>query len=635
MARKLLVLLFCSCAFPLAALAADNPLAGIFSAENMKKARIEGVDARPGPQPDSLVLKFPTSDTPGTLVLPVPEAARDWTAYRTLTFHFTSTSTIRWDLVIRNRQGQSAGFQLHPHQDLPVKAAIPLLFLTRDYMNSRQFKGCWASNWGGHIEVKEIESLAIRMQPNREVTLTVGPLTLEREDVPDEFYADKPVVDEFGQWIGAEWLGKIHDAEELRRAWKQEDAELAKPEAFGVCRYGGWAEGPKQRATGFFRTAQVDGRWWLVDPDGHPFFSHGVDCVRYRDGTQIAGRQKLFARLPPAGELQAEFYRANAAPRYGDADFVANWKAKQSERLRACGLNTVANWSDPAMFERPEVPFVVPLSIGYFGKNWQSFPDVYSEGFARATAEQADKQCARFRNEPFLIGYFIGNEPRWPGRGLIDLVLNDAAASETQAFARRFLAEKGDSAESRAALLETLAREYFGTICQAIRKADPNHLVLGIRFAGSAPEPVLKANDVFDVFSINIYRFEPPADQIARIATLLKKPVLIGEFHFGAAERGYAPSLVMVKDQHERAVAYQYYVEHAAAQEAIVGTHYFQMVDQPVAGRFDGENYNIGFVDQVDMPYREMTAASKATARRMYAVHAGKLPPVDRRAVVR
>jgi hypothetical protein len=31
--------------------------------------------------------------------------------------------------------------------------------------------------------------------------------------------------------------------------------------------------------TGYFRTARIDGRWWLVDPDGHPFFSNGVNHV--------------------------------------------------------------------------------------------------------------------------------------------------------------------------------------------------------------------------------------------------------------------------------------------------------------------------------------------------------------------
>ena len=44
--------------------------------------------------------------------------------------------------------------------------------------------------------------------------------------------------------------------------------------------YGGWTEiqGTK---TGFFHTEQIDGRWWLVTPDGHGFFSTGMYCVRY------------------------------------------------------------------------------------------------------------------------------------------------------------------------------------------------------------------------------------------------------------------------------------------------------------------------------------------------------------------
>src|ERR1700757_4486107 len=46
-------------------------------------------------------------------------------------------------------------------------------------------------------------------------------------------------------------------------------------------RYGGWLKlsGTK---TGFFHTPQIDGRWWLVTPDGHAFFSKGVDNVSYR-----------------------------------------------------------------------------------------------------------------------------------------------------------------------------------------------------------------------------------------------------------------------------------------------------------------------------------------------------------------
>jgi hypothetical protein len=44
---------------------------------------------------------------------------------------------------------------------------------------------------------------------------------------------------------------------------------------------------------------------------------------------------------------------------------------------------------------------------------------------------------------------------------------------------------------------------------------------------------------------------------------------------------------------------------------AFVGCHWFQYVDQALTGRFDGENYNIGFVTVTDTPYPEMVEAAR------------------------
>ncbi len=82
-------------------------------------------------------------------------------------------------------------------------------------------------------------------------------------------------------------------------------------------------------------------------------------------------------------------------------------------------------------------------------------------------------------------------------------------------------------------------------------------------------------------------------------------------------------------------MAYQYYMEQAAAIPEIIGAHYFQMVDQPVTGRYDGENYNLGFVNQLDLPYPEMVVSARATHRRIYQVHSGALPPTSQKAKMR
>jgi hypothetical protein len=229
-----------------------------------------------------------------------------------------------------------------------------------------------------------------------------------------------------------------------------------------------------------------------------------------------------------------------------------------------------------------------------------------------------------------MLGYFIGNEPSWPGREgqFVDLLLA-APASELQARARAHLAA-GDTADRRKAFVLAAFRRYLDVINAAVRRHAPNHLHLGIRFGGDPHVEVLEAARGFDVFSTNIYRYTPPAATLDRISKLTERPMLIGEFHIGVPERGLAPGLVQAMNQEERGVAYRYYVEQAMAHPAMIGTHWFQWVDQPATGRNDGENYNIGLVDVTDRPYAELVAAAKTTHARLAAVHSGTTKPFDR-----
>jgi len=613
----------------------ENPLNNLLTPANLENSELTGVELTAGPQEGSITLNFPPSDSPGEIVIPVPESARDWSQIGAFSFESTSNSTIRYGVTIRTATGEEFRYVVRPFADVPVRVAIPGRFLRHEYMNNRQFRGYWISNWGNHIDLSQVESLAIQMLPNREVALKIGNFAVTQDEVEDEILADGPMVDRFGQWINLDWPGKIKSAEQLNTVWSAEDKELEKPQDFGFSRYGGW-KAQEERATGYFHTAKIAGRWWLVDPDGYLFYSAGMDCVRHQSSTRVSGREKLFEQLPPGSEERADFYRANANARYGEEKFVENWKDTQSRRLLNWGFNTVANWSDPSLWENPTVPFVVNLSIGRSGKNWQRFPDVYSDEFLSSLEKDAAEQCTRFKDEPYLLGYFTGNEERWPHRHFIDLILNDSEPTATQRFVKEFLEKNSDTPETRESLTETLSRAYFQSVCDAIRKADPNHLILGIRWAGGrAPDSVMKANDVFDVFSLNYYRFKPDADRIQHLHELTGRPVIIGEFHFGAVDRGYSPALVMVQNQRERGVAYQYYVEQTASIPALVGTHYFQYVDQPVTGRFDGENYNFGFVSQLDIPYSEMLELARATHKRVYQVHAGELEPTEREAAVR
>ena len=99
------------------------------------------------------------------------------------------------------------------------------------------------------------------------------------------------------------------------------------------------------------------------------------------------------------------------------------------------------------------------------------------------------------------------------------------------------------------------------------------------------------------------------------------KPLLIGEFHFGALDRGmFHTGLVPVENQADRAQSYKEYVLGALRHPQMVGTHWFQYMDQHTTGRvYDEENYQIGFVDIADTPYPETIAASREVGQLLYA----------------
>lgn len=120
--------------------------------------------------------------------------------------------------------------------------------------------------------------------------------------------------------------------------------------------------------------------------------------------------------------------------------------------------------------------------------------------------------------------------------------------------------------------------------------------------------------------SFNIYK--PQLDmQEWDFVRALNKPCIIGEFHFGALDRGmFHPGLVAAADQQARARMCQNYVNSVVDHPSFAGCHWFQYYDEPLTGRsFDGENYNIGFVSVTDTPYPEMVAAAKAVHAEVYA----------------
>ena len=487
------------------------------------------------------------------------------------------------------------------------------------------------------------------------------------------------LVDEMGQYIPKAWKGKLPDVQTMVEQLHQ---QAALPSAYPFADWtpwGGFAPMKWAEGTGYFSKIKKDGRWYLLDPDGCAFFSAGPDCVVARCDGRVDGIEALLTWEPegpdvvePLGRRWGEvargegklvsFERANLKRAFGD-EWYAVWKRMVVSQLKNMGMNTLANWSDEALYG--SMPYVTSLERFPETKHtiFRDFPDVLSPEYAQDARRCAQTLIPR-RDDPWMIGYFLRNEPGWAfvdnlviadevlrdpedtwcKRGLVEHLeqkyhsieaLNEAWRTAFADFAAlKAPVEKASALSEQAeadlrAFSAELIRAYTAIPSAACREADPNHMILGMRWAWIS-DPVLASGwECFDVFSINCYAVDPTS-AIERVNELkVDLPVMIGEFHFGALDSGLtATGLEGVATQEERAKAYRYYCEHAAAHPMCVGCHYFQCYDQFVLGRFDGENYNIGLFDICLQPYEEMANAIRASSERMYRVPAGETAPV-------
>lgn len=478
-----------------------------------------------------------------------------------------------------------------------------------------------------------------------------------QEDSPVAYLVPMPFVDKFGQFIHDEWPGKIHSEEEMKAQYQEELAVLdAAPAIAGHDELGGWADGPQLEATGWFRTEKHDGKWWLVTPEGHLFMSWGVNCIYHGDPTYITGRENWFEWLPekdgPFGEflgsyralMMAEpiggegetvrFYALNQKRKFGD-DWGEAFREMAFKRLRAWGFTTIANWSLRDVLNESTMPFTVTAGTGGVrmleasGGYWGKLLDVFDPAFPAETDNRIQSVAKDFADNPLVIGYFVDNEMSWvniagstlscpvdqPARMVfIDRLkekyetleaLNAAWGTTAASWDALRLPQKetGASKTDAEEFEYAFAHHYFQTIAEALDKHAPNQLYLGCRFTPLyCPRPVLQAcADVVDVVSINFYLPQVPKAVLSDI----DKPVMIGEFHFGALDRGmFHTGLQAAANQDERGKLYSQYVLSVAGHPNFVGCHWFKYTDQPLTGRaLDGENYSVGLVTQVDVPH--------------------------------
>lgn len=556
-----------------------------------------------------------------------------------------------------------------------TKICLPLQALNGEKLFLDRYPGIMQSVLRGDSSVdrRRISGFAIStIESVAERRFELSGLTLSRS-LPDFEYEAAPYIDELGQLTGKNWTGKTRSAEALiPELHKERDAAREEKQTdTGIGRYGGWKQLRFDR-TGYFRT-EYDGRsWWFVDPEGYALFSTGMDCVNPHDHMRVTGMEHLIPPLPAVdgpfrdawSSHDYSFAVANLIRAFGE-EWRQAWAELTEHRLKEWGINTIGNWSGADFIGRSELPYVYPMFDFPTTKAtiFRDFPDVFSPEYEQNAMVFAE-QLLPFKDDRRLVGYFMRNEPHWAFVDGLDLTEEMLRHSFVFDCKKRFVAwveekyetisrlnaawetsylhfeqlldyrnvaitESSARKEDFAAFNRMMIRRYVEVPARYCKEADPHHLNLGMRYAWVANDDLLEGCEFFDVFSINCYQFQPDRQLIERISKRLNIPVMIGEFHFGAADAGMlAYGIRAVATQEDRGLAYRFFVEQAASIPELIGVHYFQLNDQPVLGRFDGENYQIGAVDVCLQPYRPFTEAMRQAHNRMYGIRTGEIEPI-------
>ncbi|MFK7697422.1 OmpL47-type beta-barrel domain-containing protein [Paenibacillus sp. HJGM_3] len=484
-----------------------------------------------------------------------------------------------------------------------------------------------------------------------------------------ELKKDALLVDKYGQFYYETWPGKVTSDEQLQQEYAMESNALedVSLDLTQYDPYGGIKSGGQYTGTGYFRLQQIDNKWWFITPDGYKFILKGVDAtsiwewgygtpLKKDDGTL----KKVFEELPdpvaysPAyvndsnGE-RVSFVIANVMRKYG-GDFERKWEAITKKRLIDWGFNAFSKWTKPTNVTFPYIQVLQdPMNL----KRIQWTYDVFDPRNESIIEAALGSQLESAKNSKWLIGYTYDNEAGWTTDIVKEVLTYNSTSPAKNAFVD-FLAPRynndiaavnqllGTNAASFAALkdisiniakvpaadiseyIKLASRTYFSTVKSIIRKYDTNHLFLGVSVVPTWRTDLnwdSAAMEFVDAFSVDNYTSD--ASWISRYEGF-GKPLLNLEYTFSTTEHGLSPvnAATTVPTTADRGYAFQSFVESQASHPLFVGSGWFSYYDQAVPGRKDGENYNIGLVNQQDQPYTDMVNIMKTVNAGLENVHA-------------
>ena len=405
----------------------------------------------------------------------------------------------------------------------------------------------------------------------------------------------------------------------------------ALPDPDRTDRYGGWADGPRFKKTGYFRTDRYRDRWVLVNPDGHLQLDASVVHIR-----------------PGRGDMQKEAF----AKKFTDEK---DWYTQAADGILSCGFNGSAAFSDNAnnawynkRHGKRKMSYQVSLSLmagyGRQKKVTYQLPGhtgypagcilVFDPGFEAYCDSVLAVTCPQYRRDKNLVGYYSDNELPF-GKGNLEGYLSLPESDCGHQAAIQWLKEKGLTPDQigdkeRCEFAGLVAERYYEIVTRLLRKYDPNHLYLGSRLHGDVKflkEVVEAAGKYGDVVSYNYYSdWEVRDEDVQRWDMWSGKPFMITEFYTKGEDSGLPNTRGAgwkVPTQDDRGIHYQNFILGLLRTDSCVGWSWFKYQDNdPTDQSADPSNRdsNKGLFDNRYEPYPALAERMTAVNVRRYGL---------------
>lgn len=369
--------------------------------------------------------------------------------------------------------------------------------------------------------------------------------------------------------------------------------------------YGG-LNGTQYDATGYFYTKRINGRWYIIDPLGHQFFSSGVNCVM----TGTTPRQKN-----------------SLVSKYGTYE---NWGREVSDFLKNdLKFNTAGAWSSYKYLDGAEnklsyTPMIecaagyaasvgqAVEAVGHTAYKYNNCMPIFDPGFETYVDETVRSGTLQRRDDSNIIGWLSDNELPVNSDMLdrylsLDNTINAnkysyEAAWEwfRRAVGKRDAALSDITKELREEWRRFVYDRYFGVVSKSFKKYAPNHMYMGCRFmvGGYDSEGMMSAAGKFcDIVTVNYYfSWNPEISLMFDWAQWTDKPFIVTEAYAMSADSGldcYGGGWV-VPTQADRGLFYQNYALRLLETKNCVGYHWFKFMDNDYT---DKPGINKGIVD--------------------------------------